>query len=229
MTEASSAEQQAPPRRGFVRRVAYPAAVILAIAGVIYWLDHRAGGTTDIGEEYGPRDLPAALVPEGASVTAAVGSLAPDFLLENLDGGESRLSDYRGRPVVLNFWATWCRPCRKEMPQFVEAYDKYSADGLVIIGLNLQEGKSIIQPFADDYGIDFPVLIDRDGEVGDEYRLLGLPTTFFIDRSGVIRSIFRGPLEGAVDGTNVQGAIAGSDLDTRIAEILPEGDADGGG
>jgi len=160
---------------------------------------------------------------------AAEDSLAPDFLLEDLPGGEVRLSDYRGHPVVLNFWATWCKPCRQEMPQFVEAYNKYRSQGLVVIGLNLQEGKAVIKPFADDYGMDFPVLIDRDGEVGDRYRLLGLPTTFFIDRDGVIRSIFTGPLEDEVDGTNVQGAIAGSELDARIAEILGGEEPGGGG
>ena len=224
-----TAEHASTSGRSFVRRVVYPVLVVLAIVGVIWWLDRRGNDKSPTGEEYGPRDLPAALVPAGASVLAAEDSLAPDFLLEDLPGGEVRLSDYRGHPVVLNFWATWCKPCRQEMPQFVEAYNKYRSQGLVVIGLNLQEGKAVIKPFADDYGMDFPVLIDRDGEVGDRYRLLGLPTTFFIDRDGVIRSIFTGPLEDEVDGTNVQGAIAGSELDARIAEILGGEEPGGGG
>jgi peroxiredoxin len=219
---------QSPIRpRGVVRRIIYPVAVIAAIAGVIWWLEYRDGGGGGEGAEYGVRDLPVALADPSLDVKAEVDSLAPDFLLEDTGGNEVRLSDYRGRPVVLNFWATWCRPCRKEMPQLVAASERYGDEGLVVIGLNLQEGRSIIEPFAQDYGVDFPILIDRDGEVGDEYRLLGLPTTYFIDKSGVIRSIFTGPLQGESDGVNVAGAIGESDLDSRIKEILPEVDTGG--
>jgi peroxiredoxin len=228
MNESQATGTATPVRsRGFVRRFVYPVAVVVAIACVIWWLDNRGERSSPAGEEYGPRDLPAELVAAGQDVQADEGDLAPDFLLETLDGREARLSDYRGKPVVLNFWATWCRPCRQEMPQLIAAQDRYEAGGLVVIGLNLQEGKSLIEPFADDYGIDFPVLIDRDGEVGDRYRLLGLPTTFFIDADGVIQSIYRGPLEGESDGRAVQGAIADSDLDERIQEILPAGVTDG--
>ena len=230
MTDSSETIEARPPwtrspQARFARRVLYPLAVIATIVVAIWYIDGRgddARSTT--GEEYGVRSLPAALVPAGAEVEAKVGALAPDFLLELAAGGETRLSAYRGQPVVLNFWATWCKPCRQEMPQFVQAYDKYKDDGLVIIGLNMQEGRSVIQPFAEEYGMDFPVLIDRDGEVGDEYRLLGLPTTYFIGADGVIKSVFTGPLTDEQNGTNVQGAIGESELYTRIKEIL---DGDG--
>ena len=219
-----------PSQRSFARRWLFPVVVVVAIAAAIWWLEARdSGGVSSTGERYGPADLPAALVTAGASIKAEEGALAPDFLLEALDGDETRLSDYRGQPVVLNFWATWCVSCRKEMPQLIEAYDAHRDDGLVVIGLNLQESESIIRPFVDDFGIDFPVLIDRDGEVGDDYRLLGLPTTFFIDRDGVVESVFIGQFKGEVQGTNVQGAIGQSDLEERIAAILDSGDADGGG
>lgn len=220
--DASDAAELTPSgRKGFARRVVYPVFVIAAIAGVIWWLEYRdEEPRSPTGERYGPVALSPALQTGGLDVEANEGALAPDFLLEELSGGEVRLSDYRGQAVVLNFWATWCKPCRTEMPQFVAAYEKYRSQGLVIIGLNMQEGKALIGPFAEDFGMEFPIAIDRDGEVGDRYRLLGLPTTFFIDREGVIRSMFTGPFLEADRGTNVQGAIGQNDLETRIEEIL---------
>jgi peroxiredoxin len=106
------------------------------------------------------------------------------------------------------------------MPQLVNAYDRYKADGLVVIGLNLQEGKDLITPFATDYGIGYPVLIDRDGDTSDEYHLLGLPTTYFIDANGVIQSVYRGPLQDKQQDTNVQGAIGETDLQQGIDKIM---------
>ncbi len=226
------------PQRGgrtFVRRFIYPAAVILAIAGVIFLIERSNGNATDSnGQTYGLRDLDSHLVPEGGHVAAEVGGVAPDFELEQVSvpvaggsptassttNGEAWLSDFRGHPVVLNFWATWCRPCRSEMPQFVNAYDKYRDKGLVVIGLNLQEGPSLIQPFAQEFGIDYPILVDRTGQVGDKYRLLGLPTTVFIDANGVIQSIYSGPLQDTQNDTDVQGAIDQSQLEAGIAQIM---------
>jgi thiol-disulfide isomerase/thioredoxin len=126
---------------------------------------------------------------------------------------------------VLNFWATWCAPCRKEIPQFVDASERFREQGLLIVGVNLQEGKSIVRPYADDFGMDFPIVIDVDGEVGDAYRLLGLPVTYFIDRDGIVRSVFTGPFEESDRGTEVRGAIEQSELDRRIADILAVGDS----
>jgi thiol-disulfide isomerase/thioredoxin len=214
-----------------MRRVVYPMLVILAIAAVIYYIEGRnSDNTNSSGQSFGVRDLNSALNPDGLDVEAKEGAMAPDFELETValsaasptTSGESWLSDYRGHPVVLNFWATWCYPCRKEIPQFVAAADRYADKGLIVIGLDQQEGASLIQPFARQYGIEYPVLIDRDGEVGQKYRLLGLPTTVFIDTNGVIQKIFRGPLEegDSQNGTDTQGAIGESDLEAGIAAIL---------
>ncbi len=220
--ELEPAGGSAPRTRSIWRRFLYPALVIGAIVAVIWWLEYRPSGdnTSPTGERYGPVTLPATLQTAGLEVSPAEAALAPDFLLERLDAGEIRLSELRGQPVILNFWATWCKPCRTEMPQFVEAYDRYRDQGLVIVGVNLQEGKSIVRPFAEDFGIEFPIAIDRDGEVGDRYRLLGLPTTFFIDREGVIRGLFTGPFVETSGGKSVQGAIGSQELDDRIQEIL---------
>ncbi len=207
--------------RAFLRRVVYPLLAIGAIAAVIWYIEYRPDGdVSPSGERYGPVDLPLALAPVGAKVAAEEGALAPNFLLESLRGDEMRLSDFRGRPVVLNFWATWCRSCRKEIPQLVEAYDQYRDEGLVVLALNLQEGRGIVRPWAEDFGMEFPILIDRDGEVGDKYRVGGLPWTYFIDSDGVVQSVFIGPFLEDRDGTSVQDAISESELQLRIAEIL---------
>ena len=215
---------RAGAQRGIFRRIALPLLVIAAIVGAIWWLESRDdGGVSPSGERYGPVELPLSLQTAGLDVGAKEGNLAPDFLLEDLDGGDLRLSDLRGKPVVVNFWASWCRPCRKEIPQFVEAYDRFRDDGLVVVGVNMQEGKSIARQYADDYGMDFPIAIDVDGEVGDEYRLLGLPVTYFVDRRGVIRSVFTGPFEERRQDTEVRGAIEESELEARINQILGSG------
>jgi peroxiredoxin len=209
------------PERGFFRRIIFPALVVAAIGGVIWYLESTDDGPRSVtGERFGPVPLAAELRLPGLEIKPEEGSLAPNFLLERLDEGEVRLSDLRGQPVVLNFWATWCEPCRKEMPRFVEAYEKYRGQGLVILAVNLQEGKSPVRDFAEDYGLEFPIGIDRDGEVGDQYRLVGLPTTFFIGRDGVIDSVFTGPFIEKRRDTNVQSAIDDSELERRIAAIL---------
>ena len=223
MADSPSASEPLPSRArtGLFRRFLVPVIVITAIVAAIWWLESRNdGGVSPSGERYGPVELPSALRSSGLAVTAEEGALAPDFLLGRLDGSELRLSDLRGQPIVLNFWATWCAPCRKEIPQFVVASERFREQGLVVVGVNLQEGKSIVRPYADDFGMDFPIAIDVDGEVGDAYRLLGLPVTYFIDRDGIVRSVFTGPFEESDRGTEVRGAIEQTELDRRISDIL---------
>ncbi len=220
--EVDDAPQRRRVWRGPWRSVILPLLVVGVIVAAIWWLEYRpdSGSSSVYDARYGPVEMPAGLVPPGMSVEASEGSLAPDFLLKTLDGGEIRFSDLRGKAVIVNLWATWCGPCRKEMAQFVAAYERYREEGLEIIAVNLQESPSIIQPFVDDFWMEFPVALDKRGAVSEGYRIIGLPMTYFIDREGVIRSVFRGPFLERLQGTQVQGAIEQDELTRRIEEIL---------
>ncbi len=152
-------------------------------------------------------DVVAAGLPNLAEVTTRgvnnaqrgleVGQLAPDFILQFADGTKTKLSDWQGQPVVLNFWATWCAPCREEMPEFVAAYERYQDDGLVIVGVNAQESASQAAGFIEDFNMAFPVALDARGDVQQLYNVRGLPTTVFIDREGRIVERWAGLLRAS--------------------------------
>ncbi len=135
-------------------------------------------------------------------LTVAIDEPAPDFALTNLDGETVRLSDFRGKTVVLNFWASWCPPCREEMPEFQELWDERGeegADDLVMLALDflVQDTATDARNFIEGNGFTFPVLLDTtDGAVADRYRVRGLPATFFIDGEGVVRGVNYGPVFG---------------------------------
>jgi cytochrome c biogenesis protein CcmG/thiol:disulfide interchange protein DsbE len=125
-----------------------------------------------------------------------VGDEAPDFTLNDLDGNPVSLSDFRGLPVVVNFWATWCAPCRIEMPELQAAYDKYQDDGLTILALDQDEPADIASAyFYDEMGLTFTPLLDEGSQVSTDFGSFGvLPSTYFIDASGAVSAIHRGPL-----------------------------------
>ena len=116
---------------------------------------------------------------------------APDFQLQSLDGQDITMSGLLGKPVMLNFWASWCGPCRYEMPFFQEVYEdvKWEAANLVILAVNLGESPAVARGFIEGNGYTFPVLLDMIGEVGDMYNVRSYPTTFFIDEHGIIRDM----------------------------------------
>jgi cytochrome c biogenesis protein CcmG/thiol:disulfide interchange protein DsbE len=122
------------------------------------------------------------------------GFAAPDFALDLLDGGQLTLSELRGHPVILNLWASWCLPCRKEMPAIERVFQRYQDAGLIVVGLNMtsEDSTSDVSAFVQEFGLTFPIALDRDGLARERYQLLGLPSTYFIDESGIIRSVVVG-------------------------------------
>ncbi len=134
------------------------------------------------------------------------GFTTPDFTLDTLNGGQLTLSELRGQPVMLNLWASWCLPCREEMPTIEKIYQDYDGS-LVVIGLNLtsQDSETDVKAFVQELGLTFPIVLDRDGSVVARYQLLGLPSTFFIDPSGIIRSVIvGGPMSETTIRSNIQ-------------------------
>jgi len=145
-------------------------------------------------------------VPSGEPV--AESSVAPDFTVTDLAGNTVRLSDYRGQPVVLNAWATWCGPCLSEMPDLETFYQEYKGQGVIVLAVNLGEPGDRVTGFIQDSSYTFPVLLDEStAAVGRPYRISAIPTTFFIDREGKIVSIRRGAMNLA-------------EMQRRVAEIL---------
>jgi cytochrome c biogenesis protein CcmG, thiol:disulfide interchange protein DsbE len=121
------------------------------------------------------------------------GSLADNFDLETTTGKMIQLSDLEGKPVLVNFWATWCGPCQVEMPLIQKYYEKYTP-GLEVLAINYDESIGDIQPYMKKLGLTFPVLLDPGGKTADLYRVRGFPTTYFIDREGFVRGVFVGIL-----------------------------------
>ncbi len=118
---------------------------------------------------------------------------APDFTLPDLEGNSLTLSDFKGRVIMLNFWATWCPPCRKEIPDFVELYEKYKDEGLLIIGVSLDKGDSrTVKQFSKNYKINYPIVLGNVNVTQDYGGIRGIPTTFVIDRKADIKKKYVG-------------------------------------
>jgi len=133
------------------------------------------------------------------------GDTPPDFTLTSLDGEEVTLSSLRGKKVVLNFWATWCPPCKAEMPHMQSYYEQYAKDDNVeIVAVNLTSGErdltadgkiDTVMTFRDSFELTFPIVLDPENSVGSEYKILTIPTTYFIDANGYIQRAIRGPMD----------------------------------
>lgn len=136
-----------------------------------------------------------------------VGFTAPSFTLDALSGDPTTLTDLRGKVVVLNFWASWCPPCRAEMPALNAVYEKFRDQGLAVLGVNTtyQDDEAGARSAIRDWGLTFPIVFDRDGATSRAYRVQAMPTTFFIGRDGVIRDIvFGGPMSEALIASKIE-------------------------
>lgn len=145
------------------------------------------------------------------------GFSAPGFTLDLLGSNKPNekisLSDLRGQVVMINFWATWCPPCREEMPAIQSVYEDYQDEGFVVLAVNttFQDNEFDIIDFIDEYGLSFPVLLDRSGEVSQKYQLRGLPSTYFVDKKGVIQTVIVG---GPMNETMIR-----SRVDAMLKEV----------
>lgn len=165
-----------------MRNAIVSAAVVVGL-GLALFFSWRALG--------GPGTSP----PGAPQVRARVGTIAPDFELKDINTGQLvKLSELRGRPVWVNFWATWCPPCAEEMPEMQKLYDQYRHSDLALLGVDVQESETSVRNFTTNGNFTWTFLLDTDGSVVDRYMVGGLPTHFFIDKTGTIRAIYAGAL-----------------------------------
>ena len=140
--------------------------------------------------------LALACVAAGVSAAVQPSSNAPDFTLKSAAGANLRLQEQRGQVVLVNFWATWCGPCRQELPHLNSLYDKYRSSGFVLLGVNIDDDPRLATALAAKLGLRFPVLLDNDKKVSRVYDMSAMPATLLIDRDGRVRYIHRGYRDG---------------------------------
>ncbi len=132
-----------------------------------------------------------------------------DFTLQDFSGKTVRLADYRGRPVLINLWASWCPPCRAEMPDLVKFYEQHQAEGLVVLAVNSADQRDKAEAFMENQPMPFPALYDPKGRVMDAFGVQGLPTTFLIDRKGQVQFAWTGQITPNL-------------LATRVLPLIPQ-------
>jgi peroxiredoxin len=154
---------------------------------------------------------------EAMGMAKVRGKAAPDFTLPNIDGQQVFLQQYRGKVVFLNFWATWCIPCREEMPALEQLHQKYQSEGLAVLAVNLKESAEQVKAFFQKHALSFPSLLDHHGSVFRDYLVVGMPTTYLIGRDGQL--LAHGV--GARDWTRAEGQ-------ELIHKVVKKGPAEAG-
>jgi cytochrome c biogenesis protein CcmG, thiol:disulfide interchange protein DsbE len=151
--------------------------------------------------------MDASVGPKNSISAPQAGFPAPDFTLHTPTGETYTLSELKGNAVLVNLWATWCPPCRAEMPAIQAIYDEYRDQGFVVLAINMtaQDNALNIAPFLKEYNLNFPVLLDETGEISTAYQLRSLPSSYFINRAGVISEVvIGGPMAEALLRTRVE-------------------------
>lgn len=172
-------------------------AILLGLAAALLIFGSGWFGQEDSILEQVPAGSGEATVAQVASDNGGVlmaGDTAHNFFLQDLEGNTVSLEDFRGSPVILNFWATWCAPCRIEMPALQATQDNYEDDGLVILAINDQESPSDVAGFVEELDLRLTTLVDQKGIVSGLYNVFNFPTTVFVDENGVVTAVHRGLL-----------------------------------
>lgn len=174
--------------------------ILAVIIGLVGWVVYS---NINKSQANGGKAEPATSVQQNGNESAKPaiglkkGNEAPDFSLTTSDGKTVKLSDFRGKKVLLNFWATWCPPCRQEIPDMVKYYEANKDKNMIILGVNLTQAEkdpTTVPQFLKDNGITYPVLLDTKGIVADQFQVSGIPTSYFIDSKGVIRQVYTGAM-----------------------------------
>ena len=137
-----------------------------------------------------------ALVVPNLAIAAEVGKSAPDFTLKSLDGKNLKLSEMTGNVILINFWASWCGPCREEMPLLNALHNKYEPLGFTVLGVNVEEDLKGAKGFLKNFPVDFPVLLDNTNKVSKQFKVVAMPTTIVVDRDGNMRYLHQGYKSG---------------------------------
>lgn len=192
--EASTLEATGPLTAG-ARRSRITTLAVMGVTGAIILtvavLANQSGATADGATS-------VILTGEATGAAPAVGSLAPDFQAATIDGRTVRLSDLRGRPVWLTFGASWCQPCRSENADIQAAYERWKDEGVVVLAVFISEDATAVTDYAGRVGLTYLQVADPDTRIASAYRILGIPSHYFIDRTGVLRQLKIGTLDPAV-------------------------------
>lgn len=173
---------------------------VVALIGLVIWGLYDVGGSKSKSPDATPNSAGVSTnTDQGQQLTVGLekGNLAPDFELRTVDGKAMKLSGLRGKKVIVNFWATWCPPCRLEMPEMEKFYTKNKNEGIEILAVNLtkaEKSRADVPAFIAAYGITFPVLLDENSDVARLYKVSSIPASFIIDTQGVIREKIVGPM-----------------------------------
>ncbi len=179
----------ARPRQSRIATLAIMGVTAAIIAAVAFMVNQPAAGAQGVTS--------VTLTGAAAGEPPTVGKQAPDFVATTIDGKAVRLSDLKGKPVWLTFGASWCQPCRAENPDIQATWQKFADRGLVVLAIFISEDASAVRDYADRVGLTYQKVADPDTRIASEYRLMGIPSHYFIDRSGVLRQLKIGSLDPA--------------------------------